>query len=74
MERMHKSITTERIDRAIEHDRGGDTMPAFCLACGADQECKVGHEEHGECDVCGAPQVYTAHRLASSDQQMELDL
>ncbi len=74
MERIHKSITAERVDCAIEHDRGGVIIPAFCLVCGADQECRVGHEEHGECNVCGAPQVYAAYRLASSDWQMELDL
>ncbi len=55
MERIHKSITAERVDCAIEHDRGGVIIPAFCLVCGADQECRVGHEEHGECNVCGAP-------------------
>ena len=47
MERIHKSITAERVDCAIEHDRGGVIIPAFCLVCGADQECRVGHEEHG---------------------------
>lgn len=61
--RMHKSITSERIIKAVESQMFGLENPGFCLACGADADgCEPDArwyhcEECGEYMVCGAQEL-----------------
>jgi formylmethanofuran dehydrogenase subunit E len=60
MDKIHKSVTLERIEEAIAND----DMIGICLNCG---------EEHGEplepdarkvlCDNCGEEKVYGAEEI-----------
>ena len=62
-QRVHPSITSERVCDAIEDSYNGLSNPGFCLSCGADHdECEPDAEDYQcyECDqhaVMGAENV-----------------
>jgi len=60
---MHKSITWERVEEAVEESMFGNSYPGFCLLCGDDADgCEPDAEEY-ECLSCGAFQVMGAENV-----------
>lgn len=61
--KVHPSITLERVVEAAERQQHGLDNPGFCLACGEENDCCEPDMRRGECEVCGARQVYGAEEL-----------
>lgn len=61
--KMHESITSERIARAVM--RGMSTLdnPGFCTACGEDADGCGPDAKRYECESCGKRAVYGAEEL-----------
>ena len=61
--KMHKSITVERITKAVERTMMDCENIGFCLACGNEQDgCEPDARKY-ECDDCGERQVYGAEEI-----------
>jgi len=58
--KLHKSLTENRIVRAVENDNG----EGFCVSCGADAEnwCEPDMKQE-RCHGCGEMAVYGAEQL-----------
>jgi hypothetical protein len=63
---MHKSITPERIEKAIESNMVDCTNIGFCKACGAEQDGCEPDARNYECEECGKHQVFGAEELLFS--------
>ncbi len=60
---MNKSITIERVTKAVEEQMFGLENPGFCVSCGADADgCEPDAREY-ECVECGEKAVYGAAEL-----------
>jgi hypothetical protein len=60
---MHKSLTTERIMRAVESNMNDCTNIGFCKVCGEEQEGCERDARKYECESCGAKEVFGAEEL-----------
>jgi DNA-directed RNA polymerase subunit RPC12/RpoP len=61
--KLHPSITTDRILRAVEDQMFGLENPGFCIACGEDAEgCEPDARKY-KCESCGEKAVYGAQEL-----------
>jgi len=61
--RIHKSITSSRVARAVERAFRSLDNPGFCIACGKSaHECEP-DMRCGTCEHCGKPAVYGAEEL-----------
>ena len=60
---LHKSITADRICRAVEDQMFGLDNPGFCIVCGEDAEGCEPDARAYECESCGAEAVYGAEEL-----------
>ena len=61
--KLHKSLTMERIARAVEEQMVGLENPGFCIACGADADGCEPDARGYECEECGKHTVYGAEEL-----------
>jgi hypothetical protein len=61
--KIHESITTDRIMKAVERHLTSLDSPGFCTACGAEAEECEPDMEGGECEMCGEAAVYGAEQL-----------
>lgn len=61
--KMHKSITSDRIESAVESSMFGLKNPGFCVACGADADGCEPDARNYKCEECGARQVFGAEEL-----------
>jgi len=60
---IHKSITFERVEAAVESQTYGLENPGFCLACGADHDgCEPDASGYG-CYECGERKVEGAENV-----------
>ena len=57
---MHRSITFERVEAAVEEEMFGMGNPGFCLECGEDAEGCEPDARGYVCEFCGAAAVYGA--------------
>ena len=61
--KMHKSITSERIEEACNRRLITLDNPGFCVSCGNEQEgCEPDAEKY-MCEACGERQVYGSEQL-----------
>lgn len=60
---MHKSLTSDRIMKAVESNEVDCTNIGFCKACGAEQDGCEPNARNYECEGCGAMQVFGAEEL-----------
>ena len=56
-QKIHPSLTRERVEEAIERYQKSTDNPGFCLACGAEAEGVEPDAEGYDCEACGADQV-----------------
>ena len=61
--RLHPSITTTRIMRAVKARRHSLEDPGICIACGADTYGVEPDARRYECEACGARAVYGVEEL-----------
>jgi hypothetical protein len=61
--KMHKSITTKRIIKAVERETFGLDNPGFCISCGNEQEGCEPDARNYRCEVCGDNNVFGAAEL-----------
>lgn len=61
--KVHKSITPDRIVRAVKDSWSSLDNPGFCIACGADADGCEPDAENYICAECDKAQVYGAERL-----------
>jgi hypothetical protein len=62
-QRIHKSITLDRVMSAVERQQTDLDDPGFCIACGEDADgCEPDAREY-ECESCGEHAVYGAEEL-----------
>ncbi len=61
--KLHKSITPDRICKAVKRRQTTLDNPGFCIACGEDQEGCEPDMRRGECEHCGKSAVYGAEEL-----------
>lgn len=61
--KLHKSITLERLEEAVERTMRTLDNPGFCAACGEEAEgCEPDARKY-ECEHCGERAVYGAEEL-----------
>ena len=61
--KIHKSITFDRIERAVHDQMFGLENPGFCLNCGADADgCEPDARKY-KCEECAAKAVYGAQEV-----------
>lgn len=60
---MHKSITTWRVQEAVEDEMFGLGNPGFCKACGEDADGCEPDARNYKCDFCGEHQVFGAAEI-----------
>jgi len=60
---IHKSITFERVEAAVDSQTYGLENPGFCLACGADHDGCEPDAEGYECYECGERKVSGAENV-----------
>lgn len=61
--KMHKSITQEKIEDAVEREMFGLDNPGFCIKCGNEQEGCEPDARNYECESCGEREVFGAAEL-----------
>lgn len=62
-QRVHRSVTLDRIIGAVQRYSHSLDNPGICLACGADADGCEPDAERYECEACGEKQVYGAEQL-----------
>lgn len=60
---LHRSITANRLQEAVEREMLSLDNPGFCVACGAEQEGCEPDARRYQCESCGEHQVYGAQEL-----------
>lgn len=61
--KIHRSITIERVTKAVERQETTLDDPGFCTSCGAEATgCEPDAIEY-ECEHCGESTVYGASEL-----------
>ena len=60
---IHKSVTPERVERAVMRSRRGTENPGFCIACGKSTEGVEPDARKYLCHACLLPAVYGAEEL-----------
>lgn len=55
---LHKSITLDRLEDAIDRQMFGLDNPGFCITCGDEVEGCEPDAERYPCDECGTNTVY----------------
>jgi len=63
MQKIHSSITAERVMEAVEDSMFGFGTPGFCIACGADADDCEPDARNYKCEVCGAREVFGAEEV-----------
>jgi hypothetical protein len=64
--KLHHSITTDRVLRAVEESMFGLDNTGFCVKCGSEQEgCEPDARKY-VCESCGEKAVYGAQELMFS--------
>jgi predicted RNA-binding Zn-ribbon protein involved in translation (DUF1610 family) len=61
--KVHRSITAERVQEAVERAAASQDDPGFCVACGAETEGVEPDARKYECESCGESAVYGAEEL-----------
>lgn len=61
--KIHKSITADRIESAVESEMFGLENPGFCIACGADADGCEPDARNYKCEECGKREVFGAEEL-----------
>ena len=59
----NSKVTLERIMEAVERANNSLDNPGFCLACGNDADGCEPDMRNGECETCGAFEVFGAEEL-----------
>ena len=62
-ERIHASLTADRVARAVEESLHTLSNPGFCIACGDEVEGVEPGAERYKCEACGALGIYGAVAL-----------
>ena len=62
-EKLHASITTERLEALAREQMFGMSNPGVCTACGSDQDGCEPDAEYYECENCGECKVFGASEL-----------
>ena len=65
-QKIHSSITTERLEEAMKESLFGDSNMGICVACGEDQYGVEPDAEKYLCESCGTYAVYGVETLAIS--------
>jgi hypothetical protein len=60
LKHIHRSITSDRVTKAVMRHSASLDNPGFCLAWGADAEDVGRDSRECACDVCDQPCVYGA--------------
>lgn len=60
---MHKSITLDRIMKAVERQSCSLDNPGFCIACGEEKDDCEPEARNYECESCGKHKVFGAEEL-----------
>jgi hypothetical protein len=61
--KLHPSITLNRVMEAVERQMTELDNPGFCISCGEESnECEPDAREY-TCDFCNKPTVYGAEEL-----------
>lgn len=60
---VHKSVTLNRVMRAVKDRSMTLDNPGFCLACGAEASGVEGDARQYECESCEEPAVYGAEEI-----------
>ena len=63
MLKTHPSVTLARVQAAYEEDAAPDSLPGFCIECGAEAGGVDPGAERKACSVCGRPGVFGAAQL-----------
>ena len=61
--RIHKSVTIERVVKAVEETHTSLSNPGFCIYCGVDTDSCEPDARRYECEDCGKHGVYGAEEL-----------
>jgi hypothetical protein len=61
--KIHPSVTSERIQEAVERQMFGLDNPGFCLSCGEEQDGCEPDAQRYECESCGERKVFGAEFL-----------
>lgn len=61
--KLHPSITGDRILQAATDSMNGVSTPGFCIACGEDVEGVEPDARNYTCECCGKPAVFGAEEL-----------
>lgn len=65
-QKIHSSITTERLEAALKESLFGETNMGICIECGEDQFGVEPDAEKYLCESCGTHTVYGVETLAIS--------
>lgn len=60
---LHRSITANRLQEAVEREMLSLDNPGFCVACGEEQDGCEPDARRYQCESCGEHQVYGAQEL-----------
>ena len=60
MNKLHESITLDRVMEATKEEMFGLTNPGFCHACGEDADGVEPDARNYECEACGENEVFGA--------------
>ena len=61
--KVHKSLTTKRIARAVKAYYSTLECPGFCIVCGKEAEACEPDARGYTCEYCEEPAVYGAEEL-----------
>ena len=61
---LHRSITWERVELAIQDSITDCANPGFCLACGDDADGCEPDARNYKCMACGQLEVFGAEEVA----------
>ena len=61
--KMHKSITMDRVMRAVQAEIFDLDNPGFCIACGEESDGCEPDARGYECHSCGLNDVYGAEEI-----------
>jgi hypothetical protein len=64
--KIHPSVTSERIQEAVERQTFGLDNPGFCISCGVEQDGCEPDAQRYECESCGERKVFGAEFLLFS--------
>jgi hypothetical protein len=62
-DKIHSSVTVDRVMAAVETSTFGDEMIGICLECGSDQSPVEPDARNYNCEACGAKRVFGAEEL-----------